>query len=158
MEGVSRKRQHVGTHRTIACSPIVERISRAPPAGIYKNPTSSTSKASTFPHHCMPPLLPTFHHPHCVFTTTCNRELQYHALLFHSTRRFHKCPLCPKRFKHRSGFDFHLSHTHEFNPSVVHHVLSLQEDFYVKRPFIQLLIEDSGHHCLFLLQFHCELN
>ena len=38
------------------------------------------------------------------------------------------------------------------------HVLSLQEDFRAERPLIQTLIEDSGHICLFLPQFHCELN
>jgi len=37
-------------------------------------------------------------------------------------------------------------------------VLSLQEDFQVERPLIQSLIEDSGHICLFLPRFHCELN
>src|SRR5260221_6987177 len=37
-------------------------------------------------------------------------------------------------------------------------VLSFQEDFRNERPLIQSLIEDSGHICLFLPKFHCELN
>src|SRR6267142_3854366 len=120
MEGISGKRQHVGARRTIARSPIVKRVSRASPTGVYKNPTSQTSNAFPLTHWCMPPLLPSLHCPHCVFSTTHSRELQYHALVFHSTCHFHKCPLCPKRFKHCSGFNFHLSHTHEFNPTVIH--------------------------------------
>src|SRR6266850_7772723 len=120
MERIPRKQQHVRTHRTIACSPIVKRLSRAPPPRIHKNCTDTMSKVSTFPHWCMPPLLPSLHYPHCVFSTTCNRDLQYHILLFHSMRRFHKCPLCPKQFRNRSGFNFHLSYTHEFSPAVVH--------------------------------------
>src|SRR6267142_6033244 len=120
MEGISGKRQHLGTCRTIARSPIVKRIPYAPPPRNHKSDTDTTSKASTFPHQCMPPLLPTLHCPHCVFSTTRHRELQYHTLVFHSTRRFHKCPLCPKRFRRRSGFDFLLSQTPEFYPAVVH--------------------------------------
>src|SRR6266850_3811924 len=120
MEGVSRKRQHMGTRRTIACTPIVKRISRPPPSRNHKSHTDTTTKISTFPHRYMPPLLSSLHCPHCVFSTTRHRELQYHNLVFHSTRRFHKCPLCPKRFRSRSSFNFHLSHTHEFNPAVVH--------------------------------------
>jgi hypothetical protein len=38
------------------------------------------------------------------------------------------------------------------------HVLSFQDDFWMERPLIQSLIEDSGHICLFLPKFHCELN
>src|SRR6267142_1923995 len=120
MEGISGKRQYVGTGRTIACSPIVKRVSCPSPSRIHKNRTNTTSKISPFPHWCMPPLLPSLHCPHCVFSTTRNRDLQYHSLIFHSTHHFHKCPLCPKRFRSRSGFNFHLSHTHEFNPAVVH--------------------------------------
>ena len=37
-------------------------------------------------------------------------------------------------------------------------VLSLQKDFLMKRPMIQLVIEKAGHVCLFLPWFHCELN
>jgi len=37
-------------------------------------------------------------------------------------------------------------------------VLSMQEDFQTERPLIQTLIENSGHICLFLPRFHCELN
>src|SRR6267142_6217066 len=120
MEGISRERQHVGTRRTIERTAIVKRISRAPPSRIHKSDTDTTIKVPLISHRYMPPLLPTLHCPHCVFSTTRHRELQYHTLVFHSTRRFHKCPLCPKRFRSRSGFDFHLSHTHEFNPAVVH--------------------------------------
>src|SRR6266851_8650182 len=40
----------------------------------------------------------------------------------------------------------------------MHQVLALQEDFQNKKPLIQTVIEDAGHICLFLLQFHCELN
>jgi hypothetical protein len=40
----------------------------------------------------------------------------------------------------------------------MHRVLSLQEDFRSEKPLIQSLIEDAGHICLFLPQFHCELN
>jgi hypothetical protein len=40
----------------------------------------------------------------------------------------------------------------------MHKVLSLQEDFQSEKPLIQSIIEDVGHICLFLLQFHCELN
>src|SRR6267142_3703264 len=120
MEGLSRKRQHVGAHRTIARTTIVKRISRLSPPGIYKDRTNATSNTLSFPHQCMPPLLPSFHCSHCTFSTTHNHDLQLQLLLFHSMRRFHKCPLCPKRFKHRSGFNFHLSPMHEFNPAVVH--------------------------------------
>src|SRR6267142_514829 len=59
----------------------------------------------------MPPILPSFHCSCCTFSSTRNRDLQYHILLPHSTRHFHKCPLCPKQFKHRSSFNFHPSHT-----------------------------------------------
>ena len=31
------------------------------------------------------------------------------------------------------------------------HVLLLQEDFWTEKPLIQMLIEDTGHLCLFLL-------
>src|SRR6267142_2626454 len=124
MEGISGKRQHVGTCRTITSTPIVKRVSHPSPARNHKSYTDTETKVSTLPHQCMPPLLPSLHCPHCVFSTTHHRELQYHTLVFHSTRRFHKCPLCPKRFRHRSGFNFHLSHTHEFNPTVVHHFQS----------------------------------
>jgi hypothetical protein len=37
-------------------------------------------------------------------------------------------------------------------------VLSLQDDFKAEKPLIQTIIEGSGHICLFLPQFHCELN
>jgi hypothetical protein len=40
----------------------------------------------------------------------------------------------------------------------MYRVLSLQEDFLSERPLIQIVIENTGHVCLFLLQFHCELN
>jgi hypothetical protein len=36
--------------------------------------------------------------------------------------------------------------------------LSLQPDFKQEKPLLQLLIEKSGHKCLFLPKFHCELN
>ena len=38
------------------------------------------------------------------------------------------------------------------------HVLLLQEDFRTEKPLVQTLIEHAGHLCLFLPQFHCELN
>ena len=37
-------------------------------------------------------------------------------------------------------------------------IMSLQSDFVNKRPMLQEVIEDSGHVCLFLPKFHCELN
>lgn len=37
-------------------------------------------------------------------------------------------------------------------------VLSLQDDFKAEKPLIQTIIEGSGHICLFLPRFHCELN
>src|SRR5260221_1510265 len=40
----------------------------------------------------------------------------------------------------------------------MHRILSSQDDFHTERPLIQSLIEDSGHVCLFLPRFHCELN
>ena len=71
----------------------------------------------------MPLLLPSLHCPHCAFTMPHHRDLQFHTL-FHCLPCFHKCPLCQKRFKHHSSFDFHLSHMHKFNPTVVHHFWS----------------------------------
>src|SRR6266850_1767786 len=121
MEGISGKRQYMGARRTIACTPIVKRVSRPSSSRIHKSRADTTSKVSPFPHWCMPPLLQSLHCPCCIFSTTHNRDLQYHTLIFHSTHRFHKCPLCPKRFKLHSGFEFHLSHTHEFNPAIIHH-------------------------------------
>ena len=40
----------------------------------------------------------------------------------------------------------------------MHRVLSLQNDFRAEKPLVQSIIESAGHVCLFLLQFHCELN
>ena len=40
----------------------------------------------------------------------------------------------------------------------MYRVLALQEDFRSEKPLIQSLIEKAGHVCLFLPQFHCELN
>ena len=40
----------------------------------------------------------------------------------------------------------------------MYRVLSLQEDFWTEKPLIQCIIEEAGHVCLFLPQFHCELN
>lgn len=40
----------------------------------------------------------------------------------------------------------------------IYWVLSLQEDFLSEKPLIQSVIENAGHICLFLPQFHCELN
>jgi hypothetical protein len=40
----------------------------------------------------------------------------------------------------------------------MYQVLSLQEDFQSEKPLIQSVIEQAGHVCLFLPQFHCELN
>ena len=37
-------------------------------------------------------------------------------------------------------------------------MLSSQQDFKDKRPLIQIVIEEAGHKCWFLLKFHCELN
>jgi hypothetical protein len=37
-------------------------------------------------------------------------------------------------------------------------ILSQQSDFLKERPLLQAIIEDSGHICLFLPKFHCELN
>ena len=37
-------------------------------------------------------------------------------------------------------------------------ILTLQEDFRTEKPLIQSIIERSGHICLFLPRFHCELN
>src|SRR6266850_2063754 len=114
----------MGARRTIARSPIVKGISCSSPPGIYKSSTNSTSNSFPFPHQCIPPFLSSSHCLHCTFSTTRNHDLQFRIILLHSMRRFHKCPLCPKRFKHCSGFDFHLSHTHEFNPAVIHHFQS----------------------------------
>ena len=40
----------------------------------------------------------------------------------------------------------------------MYRVLALQEDFQTEKPLIQSVIKDAGHICLFLPQFHCELN
>jgi len=40
----------------------------------------------------------------------------------------------------------------------MYRVLSLQEDFVTEKPMIQHYIESSGHVCMFLPKFHCELN
>jgi len=40
----------------------------------------------------------------------------------------------------------------------MYRVLSLQDDFRTKKLQIQSIIEEVGHICLFLPQFHCELN
>jgi hypothetical protein len=37
-------------------------------------------------------------------------------------------------------------------------VLSLQPDFVMEKPLLQVIIEKAGHKCLFLPKFHCELN
>lgn len=37
-------------------------------------------------------------------------------------------------------------------------ILSLQSDFMNEKPLLQMVIEDTGHICLFLPKFHCELN
>src|ERR1700722_11962869 len=37
-------------------------------------------------------------------------------------------------------------------------VLSLQQDFIDEKPLLQIIIEEAGHKCYFLLKFHCELN
>lgn len=37
-------------------------------------------------------------------------------------------------------------------------ILSLQSDFANEKPLLQTVIEESGHICLFLPKFHCELN
>src|SRR6267142_782879 len=46
MERISRKRQHLGTHRTITRFTITKGISFPPPASSYKNPTDPTSNSS----------------------------------------------------------------------------------------------------------------
>ena len=40
----------------------------------------------------------------------------------------------------------------------MHCILSLQDDFRAEKPLVQSIIESAGHVCLFLPQFHCELN
>src|SRR6267142_1070576 len=60
----------------------------------------------------MPPLLPSLHCPHCIFSTTRNRKLRYHTLIFHSTRHFHKCPLCPHTFSRKTNLTTHVR-THD---------------------------------------------
>src|ERR1700748_3036362 len=40
----------------------------------------------------------------------------------------------------------------------MYNVLAHQEDFRSERPQIQVIIKEAGHVCLFLPQFHCELN
>jgi len=40
----------------------------------------------------------------------------------------------------------------------MYQVLVLQEDFQIEKPLIQSVIKDARHVCLFLPQFHCELN
>jgi len=40
----------------------------------------------------------------------------------------------------------------------MYRVLAQQKDFQNEKPLIQTVIENVGHVCLFLLQFHCELN
>jgi hypothetical protein len=37
-------------------------------------------------------------------------------------------------------------------------VLSLEEDFRLEKPLLQVIIEKAGHKCFFLPKFHCELN
>src|SRR6267142_4672524 len=120
MEGLSRKQQHVGTRRTIAHSLIVKRISRTPPPRLYKSRTDTTTTLSPFPHQCMPPLLPSFRCRHCQFSSTSTKERQYHIIVLHSTRHYHKCHLCPRSFRSRGDFNFHLTRTHEFDPAIAH--------------------------------------
>ena len=40
----------------------------------------------------------------------------------------------------------------------MYRVLTLQKNFRTEKPLIQSVIESAGHVCLFLPQFHCELN
>ena len=37
-------------------------------------------------------------------------------------------------------------------------IMSLQKDFCSEKPLLQIIIEEAGHKCYFLLKFHCELN
>ena len=37
-------------------------------------------------------------------------------------------------------------------------LMSLQKDFFTKKPLLQKVIEEAGHKCYFLPKFHCELN
>ncbi|KNE86735.1 hypothetical protein PSTG_19901, partial [Puccinia striiformis f. sp. tritici PST-78] len=37
-------------------------------------------------------------------------------------------------------------------------ILSLQSDFVSEQLLLQTIVKDSGHVCLFLPKFHCELN
>ena len=38
------------------------------------------------------------------------------------------------------------------------HLLSKQDDFTNQSSMLETLIKDTGHECIFLLKFHCELN
>ncbi|KIM53567.1 hypothetical protein SCLCIDRAFT_91629, partial [Scleroderma citrinum Foug A] len=37
-------------------------------------------------------------------------------------------------------------------------ILELQPDFQAQKSLVQETIEATGHMCIFLLKFHCELN
>jgi len=63
MERISRKRQHMGTSRTIARTPIVKGISLSTPPGEYKNPLNpTTERTSPLP---LSPWSKLEFHPYC---------------------------------------------------------------------------------------------
>src|SRR6267142_976702 len=63
MERIPRKRQHMGTSRTIACTSIVEGISLSTPLDEYKSPLDpTTKKTSPLPLPSCPKLE---FHPYC---------------------------------------------------------------------------------------------
>lgn len=46
----------------------------------------------------------------------------------------------------------------ENNDCCMAHLLSKQDDFVNQVSMLESLIQKSGHECIFLLKFHCELN
>src|SRR6267142_3851717 len=122
MEGISGKRQHVGTRRTIARSSIVKGVSLTSPIGTDKNRVDS--KKIIVPHRCMPPPQSILRCRHCNFSSISNRERQYHIIVLHSKRYYHTCPLCPRKFRSSGDFNFHLCRAHEYDPSIAHHFQS----------------------------------
>ncbi|EFP88340.2 uncharacterized protein PGTG_14424 [Puccinia graminis f. sp. tritici CRL 75-36-700-3] len=61
----------------------------------------------------------------------------------------------------RGLWQHYSSKAHESNNSSTccwSKIMSCQSDFVNERPLLQQIIEDSGHVCLFLPKFHCELN
>src|SRR6267142_2656426 len=98
MERISQEQQHLGTSRTIACTPIVKRIPCSPPSDGYKNPPNSTPKSSPSSH--FPPiqswssiLMPTLITPSPLPSHILPIHLCLSTPLSHHAN--HSAPCCP---------------------------------------------------------------